>query len=551
MRESVKNKRKLIVTAIAVIIALLLSVTTGLLIYNPKGSSASEGGVTDGLLGNVADSVDITKSTTGNSGSESISGYTGVGSASALENAINNNINCYLTNSFEVNWGLSNKILNSVIDGRGNTITFTVNDSSWAKIPSINGSGNNNCGGALLAVNQGTVRNIKFSYSDKTWKFAAPSHGYAGKRNTIASFGFVCGENRGTIQNVRLDINNAQVEMHADTYADGGYANKLTFGGICGVQSGTLNNAYVNIQGASMLKIDTKNWKGLNSSYQALQMGILGGVYGAYTSATAAVNTSNLMMVGASTVTLSIANTASGTGSAQKGEFNLLGAVAGYNISGVRGVVWDYQGDFWTNSYLVNNVNYVCDSYQSSKAAAMTGIPNGYYSPSATHACINGSGWLANSNDNAGKIVDGYGSGDMPTNGAVDWGRDTTDAARGKIERDFGKAKIDMAQYDDSQFGAVEMAFTNDPGYLNIKKTMTSYGTYDCFFRVGTCATNAISSGDNLLVSYASTNYRSFDCNFNMASSDRFEIVTGKRLSGSYGLQLLGNQSYTGNDYLT
>ena len=39
----------------------------------------------------------------------------------------------------------------------------------------------------------------------------------------------------------------------------------------------------------------------------------------------------------------------------------------------------------------------------------------------------------------------------------------------------------------------------------------------------------------------------------NMAADvQRFEIVTGKRLSGStYGIQLLGNQSYTGNDYLT
>ncbi len=103
MRESVKNKRKLIVTAVAVIIAMLLSVTTGLLIYSPKGNSTPEG-ITDGLMGNVADSVNLDNSTTGKTNPDGTSGDR-ITTQAELKSAIQNNRSCYLANDVELDWG--------------------------------------------------------------------------------------------------------------------------------------------------------------------------------------------------------------------------------------------------------------------------------------------------------------------------------------------------------------------------------------------------------------------------------------------------------------
>ena len=559
MRESVKNKRKLIVTAVAVIIAMLLSVTTGLLIYSPKGNSTPEG-ITDGLMGNVADSVNLDNSTTGKTNPDGTSGDR-ITTQAELKSAIQNNSSCYLANDVELDWGSGKPNSNSytgTFNGNGKVVRLRTSSDGWPMLDTWTGSGDNYYGAGFVGVLApgGVIKNVTFEYKSLTWKFASPTAWHNGKKNTIATFGLVCGENRGTIQNVRLDIDSAKVEMHADTFADEEYANKLLLGGICGAQSGTLNNAYVNITGNTELKVNTKNWRNTNGGYRALQMGIIGGVYGAYTSATAALNTSNLMMKGGSGVILTADSEPGGSGWSQNdGVLNFCGAVAGYNIQGVKGVVWDYQGSFWVRAKSANGATYSPSDFESSKVAAMTGIPNGYYSPTATIVCANGSEWLSNSNERANYLLSGYGKNDMPTNSSVNWGMDTSDAKRGKIDRSFGKAKIDMAQYD-AKFGSIEMKFTNDPGYLNIKRTMTGYGTFDCFFRVGTCATDAISS--NPAVYYGSDNNKAFDVNFNMATDNmaadvqRFEIVTGKRLSGStYGIQLLGNQSYTGNDYLT
>ena len=550
MRESVRNKRKLIVTAVAVIIAMLLSVTTGLLLYNPKGNLSE--GITDGLLGNVADSVNLSNTTTGKTNPDGLSG-TPVSTQDQLKSLISSNGNGYLVNDVDLDWGNGKPNGNAYtgnFNGNGKTIYLKTNASgdNWPELYTWkDGSGDNYSGAGFISVNKGTIKNVTFDCSNINWQFASPNAGSSKSRKTIATFGLVCGENRGTIENVRLNINSSKIQMHANVVADGGNANKLIMGGVCGAQSGTLNNIYVNIQGNTELKVNTKNWKGINSGFQALHMGIVGGVYGAYTSATAANNTSNLMMVGGSGVCLSADNTiAEGSwGSAQKGELNLVGAVAGYNISGVKGVVWDYQGRFWTNSWELNGVNYVVDNHDTSKAAAMTGIPNGYYSPTSTHVNMNGSPWFADSNARANFIVSGYGKDDLPTNATADWGKDVSDTARGKIDRSFGKAKIDMAQYDNSKFGAIEMAFTNTPGKLNIKKTISG-NQYDCFFRVGEADTDAICQEP--VVGYASTSCNSFNYDFNMATDKRFEIVTGKKFGQ---LSVLTSQTYTGNDYLT
>ena len=102
MRESVRNKRKLIVTAVAVIIAMLLSVTTGLLLYNPKGNLSE--GITDGLLGNVADSVNLSNTTTGKTNPDGLSG-TPVSTQDQLKSLISSNGNGYLVNDVDLDWG--------------------------------------------------------------------------------------------------------------------------------------------------------------------------------------------------------------------------------------------------------------------------------------------------------------------------------------------------------------------------------------------------------------------------------------------------------------
>jgi len=320
MRESVKNKRKLIVTAVAVIIAMLLSVTTGLLIYSPKGNSTPEG-ITDGLMGNVADSVNLDNSTTGKTNPDGTSGDR-ITTQAELKSAIQNNRSCYLANDVELDWGSGKPNSNSytgTFNGNGKVVRLRTSSDGWPMLDTWTGSGDNYYGAGFVGVLApgGVIKNVTFEYKSLTWKFASPTAWHNGKKNTIATFGLVCGENRGTIQNVRLDIDSAKVEMHADTFADEEYANKLLLGGICGAQSGILNNAYVNITGNTELKVNTKNWRNANGGYRALQMGIIGGVYGAYTSATAALNTSNLMMKGGSGVILTADSEPGGSGWSQ------------------------------------------------------------------------------------------------------------------------------------------------------------------------------------------------------------------------------------------
>lgn len=549
MRESVKNKKRLIVTAIAVIIALLLSVTTGLLIYNPNGT---KNGVTDGLLGNVADNVDITKSTTGtytSSGLTIPSNATAINNETDLKNVINGNGVGYLNANVSLNWGNTGNTnkFSGTIYGQGKTITLLSSGEDWKDAQRIDGTtGINRCTGAFVGLNAGKIYDVTFKYegtssSKRTWAITSPKH-------TISTMGIVCGENTGTIQNVRLDMNYAYIRFHAGVAADSGNGNKIIFGSICGAQSGILNNVLVNIarNGEVRLEVDAKNWTRVaGAECEALQMGVVGGVYGTYTSPTAALNTSNLMVIGGSQATIAVQNSGSRDTADQRentGCLDLVGAVAGMNIKGVRGVVWDYQGEFECQRYTYDKNNYVCDGFQTSKVAANAGIPTGYYSSSADYACMNGASWMA---DFQGNTLTS--NTEVPFTPNAPRVRDVSDAARGKINRNFGTAKIDMAQYDE-RFGAIEMRFTNTVGELNIKKSgLSGSSANDVFFRVGEAATNSIST--NPVVNYAtSTRPTSFDTNFNIAGDNRFEIVTGKKFNS---LKVLAGQTYTGADYIT
>lgn len=549
MRESVKNKKRLIVTAIAVIIALLLSVTTGLLIYNPNGGT---NGGTDGLLGNVADRIDISKSQTGQN-SYAGTGGEAINNETDLKRVINGNSIGYLnSNNITLDWGASGHTgkFTGTIYGNGKTITLTSSGGDWAYAQRVDGTtGINHCMGAFVGLNAGKIYDVTFKYEGtsssarRVWEVTSP-------QNAVTTFGIVCGENTGTIQNVRLDINYTYIKLHAAKAADSNNGNKIIFGGICGAQSGTLNNAFVNIDattnGNTMIEINAKNWRSANARYDALQMAVIGGVYGTYTSPATALTTSNLMMRSGSAVKFYIYNELSGASllaSRNKRLLNFAGAIAGMNITGVRGVVWNFQGQFdFENWVLDEDCSFVCDSFQTSKVAAGTGIPTGYYSATADYACMQGGAWTATYQGNTLKSTS-----ELPFATGAAWERDVSDSARGKIDRTHKQAKIDMSQYKES-FGAIEMAFTNTPGVLNIKKSSLEFaGANDVFFRVGEAEKNSIST--NPVVSYASSDRpRSFDYNFDISSDKRFEIVTGKKFSS---LKVLSGQSYTGADYFT
>lgn len=554
MRESVRNKRKLIVTAVAVIIAMLLSVTTGLLLYNPKGNLSE--GITDGLLGNVADSVNLSNTTTGKTNAESKDG-TEIKTENDLKSVLQSNGVGYISDSvssIDLNWGQagSSVVFSGTINGNGKTINLvSANDGAWPELPVQRGNGGsdqNDCGGAFVAVNKGTIKNVTFTYNNKTWKltsrnFGTYTTGIFGKdtSHSCSTFGIVCGENYGgTIQNVRLDINNSYISLDASRPASGGRANKILLGGICGAQSGTVNNVFVNVVN-STLRVNVKNWTRVGASFEALQFGAVGGVYGMYTSQTAANNTSNLMVKADSATKFAVAH--DGGNGTQTGEFSAIGAVAGFNISGVSGVVWDYQGSFEISghAWYFQGKKYLPDDFLASKVAALTGVPTGYYSPSAARVNSNGHNSIADYYSNNLNSLENANSGPFTTGIGLNEG----DAARGQIDRSAGKAKIDMALYAE-KFGAIDMAFTNQKGYLNIRKTLSSTNSYDCFFRVGEADTDAICQEP--IVGYASTNSNSFNYNFNIAGDKRFEIVTGKKFGQ---LNVLTSQTYTGNDYLT
>ena len=212
--------------------------------------------------------------------------------------------------SIDLNWGQagSSVVFSGTINGNGKTINLVSNhnpgpNDSWNTLPvqKGSGSGDNDCGGAFVAINKGTIKNVTFTYNNKTWKIAARNFGRytsgifgTDTSHTCATFGIVCGENYGgTIQNVRLDINNSYVSLDADRPACGGKANKILLGGICGAQSGTVNNVFVNVVN-STLRVNVKNWTRVGTKFEALQFGAVGGVYGMYTSQTAANNTSKI-----------------------------------------------------------------------------------------------------------------------------------------------------------------------------------------------------------------------------------------------------------------
>ncbi len=137
---------------------MLLSVTTGLLIYSPKGNSTPEG-ITDGLMGNVADSVNLDNSTTGKTNPDGTSGDR-ITSQAELKSAIQNNRSCYLANSVDLDWGNGKPNSNSytgTFNGNGFTVRLKTNanpgdNDNWPMLDTWKGSGDNYYGAGFVGV---------------------------------------------------------------------------------------------------------------------------------------------------------------------------------------------------------------------------------------------------------------------------------------------------------------------------------------------------------------------------------------------------------------
>lgn len=592
MRESVKIKRKLTITAIAIVIALIGSVAAGLLAYSSLGKRA---GIGDGLM-SVADSVNIQDSNIGNVDTENKEGDP-IETADDLKKVLAGNLNGYIpksVKSLDLQWnsGLGgNYIYTGNLEGNGCTINLLdQSGDTWVSLNKVgNGSGYNYNGGMFVAQlgtkdnRTGSIKNLTFNYSDKTLRIDAPStdHGSSwitSKKSVHAAYGFVCGENFGTIENVRVNLNNVKFYMHANQGADTDYANQLLFGGIVGSQCGTLNKVFVNMTGNTAIEVDAKNWNKAPQAVHAWQFAAVGGVYGMYNgvtdadAVTAAQNTSNLMSYADNTVVL---RSFTKTGN-QKGRMNGVGAVAGWNIKGVSGVVWDYRGKFEISDPTANDQRYIAEDYADSHAAAATGVPNGYYSPTADFVNNNGQDFIANYQ---GAIFNSYWQSEgrpIASNGS--WGLDTSDSARGRVYRDKTNAKIYLDekysnggdQSMSNRQGNINMDFTENKGELHIWKDFTENSS-DIFWRVGTRGSSEYLYRVELYQKDEDGKYltdtegnkikninsrKGFDQLFNMAAKDasdqdsQFEILVGKYFSGLQTNAYSGVPKYTGQDFL-
>lgn len=582
MREMTKNRKLTIITSIVIILALILSLTCGLFTFSPKDDGTNSASIVADANVNIGANTgnDSDKGKYYNSNGSIKYGWYKITTATELLNflegkATDSYYTGPYTNGFLANdllekngqgWvraACSNITFTGTLDGCGYTIELTdANDpDSWPSANQAQSEINNyvKATGFFVAINKGTIKNVKFKYSNKSVVYKTDS------TDIIWSIGLVCGENAGNIHNVRLDVDKASIKFHYNYRSADGWGQKIILGGICGIQNGVLGNVYVNMTGSTNFECDSKNNKtgGWGGASASLHVSIVGGVYGVFkdnsvsNTINASINdkTYNLAMTGESGVSINAYSSTTGSGSnVGVKAINLPGAVAGHSVQGVKGVVWDFKGILVTHRRQYDGSNYLTSdgsNMENSRVAACGGIPNGYYSPSTEYVNMNGADWLKVLNPNFFSSL----RAEVWTEVA---NADNSDGARGK----FDKNKVDLTGYDENVFGSVNMQFTNNPGILNINKNIydktqePDYYTRLFWFVGGRGELNGIDDGTNQTIVDYSMEYnpdqptansnKNFALNLNLNSEFKVTISTGYVYSG---LASINAPTYNGFNY--
>lgn len=565
MRKSVNYKFKYAMTATMVVLIMLLTVILGLLAYSPLGNVVA----TDNLAQPAAAVTENTYSaftlnpTSGNVDSEKTTGTRitdGAGLQSFLSSATSGSVGYLAENITDFNpsnYG-STVDFKGTLYGNGKTVTITSTKSVSDEMQSARGTNNCHSMGLFVARNSGVIQDLHVNYDSTFWSRPTDEgDSVLGGSN----FGVICGENAGTIQNISLSMTNADVQLY---YSTGDFNGRtLIVGGICGVQNGVLNNVYVQMSN-TILSSNARKRKYTTGGQGYAHVAITGGVYGMYNGATAAANTSNLMMKGDSTCKIVAKNEAADSGwSTSSGYIAMRGAVAGYSIQDVKGVIWDYQGEFSGDYESGSFGNWTQSYYEKGQTAATVGIPDGYFF----------AGPVRSDNATADKAVypsmwqpakyeakyDFYPFGINDGGGlSIPWGSGGPDksGARGYTEKN--NPLFDIRKYGDyydspvDSLGKINLSFTNTKGEIKLSKTIADNNN-DVFFNVSTQYTNFEGPQDIKIQDYSAANNKVLNANFGISTNTgngvKITIETGKKFGRMRFHNTTVDYPYFGNNF--
>lgn len=108
--------------------------------------------------------------------------------------------------------------------------------------------------GYMTAINQGTIKNLTVDFTSNHIIISSATSNnvalFVGDRNSVAGAGIIAGLNKGTIDNVRVNINNVFSVYKRPGSDRKLYQNTIYVGGIAGVMTaGIISNSQVNIDG--------------------------------------------------------------------------------------------------------------------------------------------------------------------------------------------------------------------------------------------------------------------------------------------------------------
>lgn len=585
MRESVKNKKIVLATAIAIVIALILSVTLGLLFSNLKGN-----GLTDGILQNVVDvdfgsNVGKGESVDPNDYDLKINTLTSEDTVRKFLNGTDGNTTAILTGNIYFGWGsIGNSAVfpeNRVLDGNGYTITLTDSSTSLTNsakcargdtgaemVDEDKNPGVDFYNGIFLAINKGTIKNVTFVLP-KSYQISS------GFWDNAWGVGGVCGKNEGTINNVKF-IFADQVTFDAEFRnmpTRNGYGLRVVIGGICGNQSGTLSNVHVEMQGTSKITCESFNYSYYKNGFGAddpnvMHIAITGGVYGAIVGTEHRDTTFNLSFKGGENVTLEAKNTMRSVGSGlfhweSYRIFYCVGAIAGYSIEGVNGVMCDFRGNVSCPGYEISNQNnwrnYI-DYFEKKQFMAFCGTPVNYYHTGIHDGDANSdkSPYIHMNNDPAYRNYFGnlFASSNIyvipSTDGAIHGANDTANAAN-RIKNDTIN-RINVSEYRPSEgIGNVDFSFANDgtKGIVQISKTMPSDKSDIIWLAQAKGIVNGTEYGNLTKFGGYQSESKGKSINFNLTLSGDYQVAISS--GHNFGQLTVPNQgkelTYTGNDY--
>lgn len=596
MRESVKNKKIILVAAIAIVIALIASVTLGLLLGNLKGND---------LLG-VATVADIDfSSNIGASEGNSAFGKFQIDRSTSQENIrafLTGDTNytagqyteAILTDDISFSWGTpaNTAVFPSgrTLDGNGHKITLTANYSltTGSDIYKnltpvqrvVKGDGtvvndsNDNINsdyysGIFLAINKGTIKNLTFQFNNK---YALSSEFWQG----IWGIGGVCGKNDGTINNVKFIYgNNAVLHGMFNNLPAFGQGAKLFVGGICANQNGTLSNVHVQLNSGVRFTSDSRRYYTSNGNAASFHMSVTGGVYGAYSGTTARDNTFNLSCKGAEGSKLEACNyeKSQNTGwsnSAKSKNLQCIGAIAGFNIQGVNGVMCDFRGDISIPDKHYEAVetgkNNVPDTFEKKQFMAFCGTPTNYYHTGryegdgdkdwAPYLHMNNSeGYYMYTGNpfDIGQVANYPTIAYDSTPAGWPYGGNNSYLAGKRVKNDSVN-RIDVSKWTPSSgIGNIDMSFATNgtKGIVNVTKTMPTNKTDIIWIAQAKGNIDGTEHGTMTKVGGYQTADKGKNLNFKLSlAGDYGAVFSSGHNFGELTIPNQGNElSYTGNDY--